>query len=152
MRHAIATSVEIPVSAERVWSVLMDFARYPEWNPFVRSIEGVPSIGSRLKVTIQPPGGKAMSFRPVVLQKTEGREFRWKGILLFRGLFDGEHYFKLVPGDGGSTVFTHGEDFAGLLVPLFRSTLDGKTKTGFEAMNNALKQRLTENPRLETKV
>lgn len=124
----------------------MDFARYPQWNPFVSSIEGAPTIGSRLKVKIQPPGGNAMTFRPVVLQQTAAREFRWKGVLLFGGLFDGEHYFRLTPDNGGSTVFTHGEDFAGLLVPLFRSSLDGKTRAGFEAMNLALKQRLTETP------
>jgi hypothetical protein len=63
---------------------------------------------------------------------------------LFRGLFDGEHYFILAPGNAGSTILTQGEDFAGLLVPLLRSALEGKTRAGFEAMNLALKQRLAD--------
>ena len=142
MPHEIATTISISASPERVWAVLIDFARYPEWNPFVRSIEGSPSEGSALKVTIQPPGGKAMTFRPIVLRHSVGREFRWKGKVLLPGLFDGEHYFGLAPAADGSTQFAHGERFSGLLVPLFRSALDRNTKAGFEAMNLALKQRL----------
>lgn len=142
MWHEIITAVSISASPERVWAVLLDFARYPEWNPFVRSIEGPPSEGSSLKVTVHPPGGKAMTFRPVVIRQSLGTEFRWKGKLLLPGLFDGEHYFGLAPTANGSTRFTHGEHFRGLLVPLFRSALDRGTKAGFEAMNLALKQRL----------
>ncbi len=83
-----------------------------------------------------------MAFRPIVLRHSVGREFRWKGKLLVPGLFDGEHYFGLAPAADGSTHFTHGEHFSGLLVPLFRSALDRGTKAGFEAMNVALKQRV----------
>jgi hypothetical protein len=139
--HEITTTVSIAAPAQRVWSVLLDFARYPEWNPFIRSIEGTPSEGSALKVRIQSPGGKAMTFAPVVLLNAAGRELRWKGKLVLRGLFDGEHYFRLAPGGAGSTAFTHGERFTGLLVPLLRSALDRDTRPGFEAMNRALKQR-----------
>ena len=142
MQHEIATASSLPAPPERVWSVLLDFARYPEWNPFIRSIEGSPSEGSVLRVTIQPPDGKAMTFRPIVLRHSVGREFRWKGRLLLPGLFDGEHYFGLAPAADDATRFTHGEQFSGLLVPLFRGTLDRGTKAGFEAMNLALKQRL----------
>ena len=83
-----------------------------------------------------------MTFRPIVLRNVEAREFRWKGKLLFPGLFDGEHYFGLAPRSDGSTPFTHGERFTGVLVPFFRSALDRSTKAGFEAMNAALKQRV----------
>jgi hypothetical protein len=37
--------------------------------------------------------------------------------------------------------FVHGESFRGLLVPLLRKNLDGPTRAGFTAMNEALKQR-----------
>ena len=141
MQHEIVTAISISASPERVWAVLLDFPCYPEWNPFVRSIEGFPSEGSSLKVTICPPGGKSMTFRPIVLRQIVGQEFRWKGKFLLPGLFDGEHYFGLVPASDSSTQFTHGERFTGPLVPLFRSTLDLGTRAGFEAMNVALKQR-----------
>jgi hypothetical protein len=142
MQHEIQTSIAIFASPERVWAVLLDFPRYPEWNPFVRSIVGSPSEGSSLRVTMQPPGGKPMTFRPIVLRHDVGREFRWKGRLFVPGLFDGEHYFNLMPGGPGSTLLTHGERLSGLLVPLLRRTLDEGTKSGFEAMNVALKHRV----------
>jgi hypothetical protein len=140
--HEVTTTISIAASAERVWAVLLDFARYSEWNPFVRSIEGAPSEGSTIKVKIQSPSGKAMTFSPVVLRNTAGREFRWKGKLVLPGIFDGEHYFRLASGGAGLTEFTHGERFTGLLVPLLRGALDRDTRSGFEAMNRALKQRV----------
>jgi hypothetical protein len=57
---------------------------------------------------------------------------------LVPGLFDGEHYFKLEPKPGGGLVFRQGEMFSGLLVPLLKRSLDGATKQGFIAMNEAL--------------
>lgn len=142
MSHEIVTTTSLPASPARVWQVLLDFPRYPEWNPFIRSMEGVPDEGSTIRVAIHPPGGRAMTFRPTVLRNRAGQEFRWKGKLLVSGLFDGEHYFILTPAADGTTQFTQGEFFTGLLVPIFRGTLDRGTRTGFEAMNLALKERL----------
>lgn len=143
MRHEITTFIDIPASAERIWNVLMDFPRFPEWNPFIRFIEGPQSTGAALKVTIHPPGATKMNFRPLVLEHAVNREFRWKGVMFIRGLLDGEHYFKLAPNGDASTRFTQGEVFDGILVRLLRGTLDGGTRAGFEAMNLALKQRVT---------
>ena len=56
------------------------------------------------------------------------------------GVFDGEHYFKLEAKADGGLVFHHGELFSGILVPLFKRSLDGATRQGFIAMNEALKR------------
>ncbi len=120
----------------------MDFPRYGEWNPFIRSIEGMPSEGATIKVKIQPPGGKGMTFSPVILRQQSNRELRWKGKLFLPGIFDGEHYFRLESEGAGSTTLVHGERFSGVLVPLLRGSLDRNTKSGFEAMNRALKRRV----------
>jgi hypothetical protein len=138
--HRLVTSIEISAPADRVWSLLMDFPAYPRWNPFVRSIEGTPSAGGSLKVFIQPPGSGGMWFRPEVLACEPEREFRWKGKLWMAGFFDAEHYFKLEPKAPGAVLFGQGEVFSGLLVPLFRRSLDGATKQGFMLMNEALKR------------
>jgi hypothetical protein len=143
--HRLDTSIEIAVPTTRVWSVLVDFPSYPRWNPFVRSIAGNARVGERLVVQIQPPGQGGMRFRPVVLKAEAGRELRWKGKVLLPGLFDGEHYFVLEPA-GRGTLFRHGELFSGLLVPLFRKSLDGATRAGFLAMNEALKREAEKKP------
>ena len=93
-----------------------------------------------MTVFIQPPGARGMRFRPIVLAAQPNRELRWKGRLLLPGVFDGEHYFKLEPKPGGGLVFQQGEIFSGILVPLLRRSLDGVTKKGFVAMNEALKR------------
>ena len=138
--HCLETSIEIKASVERVWSLLMDFPAYPRWNPFVRSIEGTATVGESLKVVIQSPGSSEMRFHPEVLACERKRELRWKGKLWMTGLFDGEHYFKLEPGTSGGVRFAQGEVFSGLLVPLFRRSLDGATRRGFILMNEALKR------------
>ena len=120
----------------------------PQWKPFVRSIEGSPREGERLKVFIQPVGGKGMTFRPRVLRAVPDQELRWLGRVVFPGIFDGEHFFKIEPLDEGHrTTFMQGERFTGLLVPLLRKNLDRGTRERFEAMNQALKARVEESSR-----
>ena len=138
--HRIETQIDINASAERVWSILMDFPGYARWNPFIRSIEGIPKIGASLNVHIQPPGSNGMRFHPTVLAVEAGQEFRWKGKLLVRRMFDGEHYFILERQSGTQVVLRQGETFSGVLVPILRRSLDGATKQGFVAMNEALKR------------
>lgn len=141
MRH-IGTCIDIAAEPRRVWSILMDFAAYVDWNPFVRHIAGSASPGSRLQVTIQPQGGRPMSFAPVVLACEPAREFRWRGKVLVGGVFDGEHAFRLVESTPGSCRFVHEETFSGLLMPLLmRGALRARTEAGFNAMNVALKLR-----------
>jgi hypothetical protein len=134
-------SIEIHATADRVWDILTDFAAYPAWNPFVRSIEGAKIPGSTLKITVQPEGGTGMSFEPRLLSFAPGKELRWRGKAWLPGIFDGEHYFQL---DANPTAvrFTQGETFSGLLVPLlFRGAMRTGTERGFQAMNRALKIR-----------
>ena len=137
--HHLETQIEIEAPVERIWLLLTDFSSYPRWNPFVRSIEGTLAVGQSLNVFIQPPGASGMRFRPTVLTVQHSRELRWKGKVLLPGLFDGEHYFKLEVKPEGGVTFRQGETFSGILVPLFRGSLDGATKQGFVAMNEALK-------------
>lgn len=138
--HRLDTSVEIDAPAERVWSVLTDFGSYPRWNPFVRSIAGDLEVGRTLDIAVEPPGGRAMKFHPVVLAVEPARELRWKGKLLIPGLFDGEHWLRLRQGEHGRVVLEHGELFTGILVPRFKPSLDRHTRAGFVAMNDALKR------------
>lgn len=139
--HEVRTEIDIEAPVRRVWEVLTQFPAHATWNPFVRSISGLASKGQQLQIRVQPPGGKSMSFKPKVLVAVPETELRWLGSLFMRGLFDGEHYFRLTPNGSDGTTFAHGEKFSGLLVPLFRSILDSSTRAGFLAMNEALKTR-----------
>ena len=131
----IQTSIEIDAGPERVWEVLTDFTRYPDWNPFLPSVTGPLREGEALAINA---GG--MQFRPEIIRLRPGRELVWLGNLLFRGLFDGRHSFKLEALDNDRTLFRHEEQFSGLLVGLFARKLETDTRAGFEAMNRKLKE------------
>ena len=140
MSKHISTEITIAAPTQVVWEVLTDFAKYEEWNPFVTSISGPLEIGSQLDVCIQPPESKPFQFKPQVLNATPNQELRWQGKFLVKGLFDGEHYFKLTPTNNGDTLLSHGESFSGLLVPLLGGMLKN-TQQGFMHLNQALKDR-----------
>lgn len=135
MAKEIITSITINAPVEKVWAVLTDFSRYPQWNPFVLSLTGAVKKGNKIKVKL--PG---MKFSPTVKAFEANKELRWLGHLFLPGLFDGEHRFELIKKETGNTEFIHAERFTGILVPLFRKMLDGSTKAGFESMNKKLKE------------
>ena len=136
----IDTRIDIAAPVARVWDVLTDFARFPEWNPFITRIEGTAEPGARLRIEIKPPGKSAMTFTPTLLAARPGKELRWRGRLLLPGIFDGEHAFELAER-GGICAFRQSERFTGLLVPLLGGAL-AATERGFDAMNGALKKRV----------
>jgi hypothetical protein len=139
--HEVRTEIEISASRARIWEVLMDFPAYAQWNPFVLSIAGQAIKDQQLTITIQPLGSKSMKFKPRVLVADADSELRWLGHFLVPGVFDGEHYFQMTPNAHGGTTFVHGERFSGLMVGLAKSSLEGGTRSGFVAMNKALKAR-----------
>jgi hypothetical protein len=136
----LQAQIEIEATPETVWDTLMDFASYPQWNPFVTSIKGEPTVGSELRATIDPPGGKKATFKPTVTAVEPNSYFEWLGKLGLKGIFDGRHQFRIEPSPSGST-FTQSEEFTGFLAPLLMRFLDKSTRAGFEAMNVAIKDR-----------
>ena len=139
--YGITTEIIIEATPHKVWSILLDFPAYPQWNPFILSVSGTPRPGSRLHVCIQPGERRTTTFRPNVLQVSDGQTLRWRGHLGIPGFFDGEHFFELIAlGDEG-TRFIQGENFSGLFAGLIFPSMKAATATGFKAMNQALKQR-----------
>jgi hypothetical protein len=133
--------IEIDASAKKVWDILMDFNRYPEWNPFIKKIRGSSEIGSKLEVVMQPEGRKPTTFKPKVLANQPYEEFRWLGKLLIQGIFDGEHIFLIESLDENRVKFVQQEYFKGILANSIMKSIGDVTQRAFEAMNQALKQR-----------
>ena len=141
----IRTEIIINAPVEKVWDVFSKFEDYPNWNPFIKSISGEMEVGEALEVVMQLPDSNKMTF------KARGdrmcRKTKNSGGLenyLFKGLFDGEHYFIFSRIDDNSTRLIHGEKLWGILVPVFKKVLV-KTEKGFEMMNEALKAECEEN-------
>jgi hypothetical protein len=120
--------------------VLTDFRSYRAWNPFITSIEGDAREGAALRVRIQLPGRRALRFRPRVLAFRPPHELRWLGRVIVPAILDGLHSFTIHAAGYEACVFRQAEHFSGVLVPLLGKTFEA-TRSGFEAMNKALKAR-----------
>ncbi len=137
MLHA-QTDIDAPI--ERVWSIIADFERYPEWNPFIVRASGEMRIGAKLDVTIHAPGMRPVHFEAKVLDCRPGRLIRWKGSLWVRGLFDGRHSMVVEPLDQTTSRFTTHEEVTGILLPFLGRAMKA-SQQGFEEMSRALKRR-----------
>jgi uncharacterized membrane protein len=90
----VEASIEIDAPPDRVWQVISDLESFSSWNPFMTKAAGRLVVGDRLSITLQPPGGKPMDFKPKVLEVTPNQRIRWIGHLVVPGLFDGAHLLQ----------------------------------------------------------
>jgi hypothetical protein len=141
MSKDLISSIDIDAPAPLVWQMLIDFDAYPTWNPFITSAEGPVQVGGRLTLRMQPVGGSAVTLRPTLVEVVEGRRLRWQGRFGVRGLFDADHLFTVEPRGADGSRLVQQEHFSGLLIPVFRRSLDRGTLPAFHAMNAALKDR-----------
>ena len=140
MHHELHTEIDIDATPAEVWQVLTDLEGWADWNPFITSSIGTPAVGETLVNRMEPPGGKAITFKPKVTVVEDTKTFEWLGKLGFSGVFDGRHRFEIETSPTG-TRFVQSETLDGMLVRVMRKSLDTKTTSGFEAMNVALKAR-----------
>ena len=138
--QTLDAAIEIVAPAERVWEVLMDFASYPQWNPFITRAEGIPVEGARLRITIRAPGYRPVTFKPHVLRVVAGRELTWLGRTFLPGLFDGRHSLTVEPLDESRTRFRTHEEVTGILLPVLGKVMRA-SQQGFEEFSAALKTR-----------
>lgn len=139
MKH-LTTEIIINSTVEKVWNTFTDFESYKEWNPLIKQLKGERHVGKHIEITLHLDGQKPMVMKPKVLNHAPNSEFRWKGSLGVKGLFDGEHYFKFEQISANETRFIHGEKFTGILVWPIMAMIGKATAKGFNDMNLALKE------------
>ena len=136
----VSATTQIDAPPMAVWAVLTDLGRYPEWNPLFREASGEVAVGERITLrAVQPANGRLMTVKAKIVAASPGAELRWASAL--PGIMSGEHSFVLTPLDGG-TRLAQTEIYGGLLAATVSIP---RTETIFQAMNDALKQRV-ENP------
>jgi hypothetical protein len=136
----LRTEIIINASPEKVWQVLTDLEKYPEWNPFICHAIGKAEIGKTVDIDFQPDG-KGLKLHCTVARFQSNRELSWKYHVTHPFLFRGEHIFTVEPLGENSVRFIDREEFNGLLVFTQAKDIDTNTKIGFEAMNKALQAR-----------
>lgn len=137
----IRTEIEIAAPPSEVWRVLLDFRRYPEWNPFIVQLKGEAKTGASLHLTISlPDSNSERALRAELLECEPEGELRWLGHLWMKGLFDTEHFVRLEARGAGTRV-VHGQDFSGILLRFLMPRVTEAAR-GFVYMNQALKRRV----------
>ena len=109
-----ATSIDIAASPERVWAVLSDLERWPDWTPSMRSLKRLDSgplaVGSTVRV--HQPKLRPANF--VVTRLEPGRGFDW--VTRSIGLtVTGRHWIEPISAGSRVTLSIH---FVGTLAPL----------------------------------
>ena len=134
---SVQTQVEINAPAKTVSAVLYKFDDYPQWNPFIRKVDGTVAEGTTVNVTVQPVGKAEISGETTIISATE-KHLSWRGSLRVPGIFHGEHEFVIEELGPNRTLLYQRERMSGLIIPFY----DFKpTEAGFVAMNKALKQK-----------
>ena len=138
--NRITASIDIAAPPEAVWKVLMDWGRYPDWNPTLRSIAGQARKGGKITVSIASPVG-TVPIDAVVTRLANNSGITWHSKLKLSGLFDRDHIIELSPDPVGSRL-TQTQTFAGILAPGASVVATGTVREGLEKMNAALKERV----------
>jgi hypothetical protein len=140
----LRTEIEIQASPDKVWQVLTNLDKYPEWNPFIHHAIGSAKVGESVDITFRS-GSKEMSLHCAVVKVEPNKELCWKYHVLLPGLFRGEHSFIIEPTGNNGVRFVDREIFHGLLVFSQAKDIDTNSRQGFEAMDQALKIKAEEN-------
>jgi hypothetical protein len=137
----IVTRAVLPFSPDEVWSALIDFSAYRDWNPLNVGADGDPAPGARVRMTFIDPGhpGRTITQYVKVIAAEAPTRLAWVGSVPV--LFRGEHYFEL-SGDGDVTEMRHGERLSGLLPRLWGPRRIEQQRLAYEAMNQSLVNRL----------
>lgn len=124
MKRFSATTT-IAASPDKLWVILTDAARYPEWDPTVDRIEGMIAPGNKITAYTKLSPGRAF---PVTVSTFEPpHKMVWSGGMPL-GLFRGERTFSLTPHGETQTEVQVEEVFGGPLLPLIGRTLPDMNK------------------------
>lgn len=138
----IAAEVEIDAPREKVWSILVDLARYPEWNPFTPRIEATLKVGDPVILHVQmKPGQKTMRQPEVMTSYVEGQELGWGTTMVHGAVLHANRTQKLIDLGGGRTRYETVDRFEGAIVPLVMALYGRHVQRGFDETAAALKKR-----------
>lgn len=137
----IATEICIAQDVKHVWAVLVDFAAYGQWNPYIVRIDGEARSGSVITVHAVRSETQTPQAQEIDLVSVAPYTMRWQGGFPDRSEFAGDHWFMLEPAGPREARFKHFEHFSGARVPHFGPADEMAVVRNFERFNQALKAR-----------
>lgn len=138
--------VTINVSAEHVWSVLIDLDKYGEWNPFTPKMKSDLKVGAPIDIHVRLSESRQTidrlyTRREWVTAVEKPLKLGWGTTVLFPFLLRAEKQQLITPIDPNSCSFYTTDKFSGLLYPIIAMFFKRRIEQGFDDTAAALKKR-----------
>ena len=142
MVRSVGASAVIEAPVERVWAVLVDVERYPEWNPFTVSVQTDFALGSPVDMRVDLFGrGRTLHQVEYVTSYVEGRRVSW-GVNVGPGWFiTADRWQELTDLGDGRTRYETVDEFTGVGVGFMLLLMRRHMARGFQDVALALKAR-----------
>lgn len=129
-------STLIRASPEKIWTILIDGASWPQWDPSCEKLEGRITPGEKLKAFTKLSPGRAFPVK--VSEFVPHQKMTWTGGMPL-GLFKGVRTFTLTPR-GDQVEFTLHEVFSGPMLALIGGSIPDMSDA-FQKFVEGLKRR-----------
>ncbi len=141
--HVVTSvTVEIAAPASFVWDVLVDYASYPEWNPYTIAVDTTLEIGERIDLTLPNPDGSdgTMLNREFIRVVDPPHHLRYDTGSEYPGLLGMRDQYVTELAPDRCTYHTT-DTLSGELADLVMESNGAWIKAGFDAVAEALKVR-----------
>lgn len=141
MAVVIEQDLRVDAPPERVWEVITDLARYPEWNPFVVACESTLEVGDPIAMRVRLFARWAQSQREWILEHERGRRLCY-GLPRSRiGALVSRRSHEVFAGSQSRARYVSRFELGGWLAPLVALLLGRRLRAGFAAMSAAIAAR-----------
>lgn len=132
----------IDAPAEKVWEVVTDFEKYPEWSSTYQNLKGEKKNGNTVTLTTKV-NGQNQDF-PMLLRWVDGQRFGWSG-----GQHSYDNHMFMVISQGDKTLFIQTDDITNtdktktdLTNEQTLAFIKGVAENNFAKFNKELKKRV----------
>lgn len=139
-KNEVVTEIIIRSTPREIWNILTDFEKYPQWHPYIKTIEGELKKRRKIKVTYKKNDSAFAKFSAYIIDYKPDSILSWGGSLGF--IFRAKHYFIIQPVTGDRVKFIQGEYWKGLFGGMYGKKIYLDVTPKFEAMDRKLKSML----------
>lgn len=137
---AVQAEITIDAPLKHVWSILIDFERYHEWNTFVPSMQSSIQVGELLTMQVKMREGRMVKSVETITAIEPERLLAWK-TRAPTWLLQGERFQLIRQIDANRTYYWTRESFTGIIAPLLKIMYAQDLHRGFNTVAQDLKAR-----------
>ncbi|MEM9051331.1 MAG: SRPBCC domain-containing protein [Bacteroidota bacterium] len=135
-RKSVHHEITIDATPEKVWQVLTDMEKYPEWNPTMQLVSGEVKEGNKVRYQFTQDPENVSEMDAVVVEVSPNEVLNQKGGMPMILTFDHRY---IIEESGNQTKMTIHEDYAGIGVNFWNPKA---VEEAYGRLNEALKARV----------